>query len=70
MKTNKNEETAHDNADLANNVPLFTIVPEDRNDEDDDNEDDDNEDDDGTLEDWGDIDPAGGDPPTSPGSAV
>lgn len=62
---NKNEETAHDDADLANNVPLFAIIPEDRKDDEED-DDDENE----NLEDWGDIDPAGGDPPTSPGSAV
>lgn len=65
MKTNHNEEMAHEDADLTNNLPFYALTPEDR-DEEEEEEDEDNDDD----GDWGDIDPAGGDAPTSPGSAV
>ncbi len=45
---------------------------DDDDDDDDDNDDfdDDDDDDDDTNEDWGNVDPAGGPAPTSPGSAV
>ena len=36
----------------------------------DDNDEDNDSDDDATMEEWGDVDPAGGDAPSTPGSAV
>jgi len=62
MKTNHNEDMAHDNADLTN-YPLFAIVPDERDEEDEEATDDEDGD-------WGEVDPAGGDEPTAPGSAV
>jgi hypothetical protein len=46
---------------------------EDKDDDDNDNDndnDDDDDDDAATMDDWGDVDPASGDAPTAPGSAV
>ena len=62
MKTKNNEDTAHDDADLTN-AALFAIVPDERDEEDEEVNEDENSD-------WGEVDPAGGDAPSAPGSAV
>jgi len=78
-KTNENwnSPTTDDRQDLEALSPSDKTAFYARNDEeqDDDNEDDDNEDEedeegDDEQTDWGDIDPASGPAPTSPGSAV
>ena len=63
MKTNHNEDMAYDDAGLTNDLPLFAIVPDERDDEDEDDNDDE-------AGEWGEVDPAGGDAPTAPGSAL
>ena len=62
MKTYHNEDIAYNDADLTNNWSLYASA-NDRDDDDDDNQEEE-------PGDWGDVDPAGGDEPTSPGSAV
>ena len=69
MKTYNNEEMAYEDADLTHNWPIYASA----DDRDDDLDNEENEEDDDDLDesdDWGDVDPAGGDAPSSPGSAV
>ena len=69
MKMNNNEDTAQNDADLTNDLPLFAIVPVDH-DKDEEDEEEEEEEEEEEPGDWGDVDPAGGDEPSSPGSAV
>lgn len=62
MKTNNNEDVSYNDADLTNDLPLFSITPDEREEDDEDNDDE--------AGDWGEVDPAGGDEPSAPGSAV
>lgn len=68
---NYNNEEAMQCADLKNNWPMNAADEnqDDKNEVDPDEEDDDDNEE-GGLDDWGDIDPAGGDAPSAPGSAV
>jgi len=63
MKNIRNEDLVQEDANLDNNLPVFAM----HRDEEDEDKYEDEEDEAG---DWGDVDPAGGDAPTSPGSAV
>ncbi|MGK4568601.1 hypothetical protein [Flavobacterium sp. 3HN19-14] len=67
-------EDAYDSTHASSDIPddkerSNEKYAEDYNDENDEEEDDD-DDDEATMDDWGDVDPAGGDAPSSPGSAV
>jgi hypothetical protein len=63
MKNMKNDDLVQEDTNLDNNLPFFAMHPDDE-------DDDKSEDEDEEAGDWGDVDPAGGDAPTSPGSAV
>lgn len=64
MKTYNDENRMFEETDLSNNWPIYAAA----NDDDDDEDEDEVEDDESG--DWGEVDPAGGDAPSSPGSAV
>lgn len=65
MKKYQNEDEVNKNTDLSSNFKMYASDCDD--DKDDDREEEEEEEEDG---DWGDVDPAGGPAPTSPGSAV
>lgn len=66
MKNYNQEDEVQESTFLTNEWPVYASN-NDRDDEDEEEDDDDGLEEDG---DWGDVDPAGGDAPTSPGSAV
>lgn len=61
MKTYNQENSDYEETDLTNNWPYYA-APDDLEDDEEDEIDENT--------DWGDVDPAGGDAPSSPGSAV
>jgi len=65
MKNYNQEEEVQENTFFQNEWPLNT-ASFDRDDEKEDDEDEEQEE----SGDWGDVDPAGGEAPTAPGSAV
>lgn len=67
MKKYQNEDAVNENTDLADN---FKMYASDRDDDDREDKEEEEEDDLEENSDWGDVDPAGGPAPTSPGSAV
>ncbi|WP_296149257.1 hypothetical protein [uncultured Flavobacterium sp.] len=67
MKKYQNEDEVNENTDLSSN---FKMYASDRDDDKDDDREEEEEDDLDGGGDWGDVDPAGGPAPTSPGSAV